>query len=270
MNRLRRQEQLELTQHNKELESKVSKIQEKEERRAEEERLQFAKALEDKDKDILKLEKEIRYLSNLLTYWKPLDGMNREMSFEASEIRQDQPILIIPSEELGSEERGRGSYVRDKTASMNSDLPVLQGIDLIASVDIENSRSNRTSTLFERNESVGRRDPSEAHSQSQFNVAASKSHPPQWCGRQSGEGAVKRRKVEIHKIRYLGELMRYRVIGEKIPTEGVKGLLEGDDEYVSMSEVKELLMGRPFRLGAEEARLVSRYVVEDCDGEWVW
>ena len=135
------------------------------------------------------------------------------MSFDASEIKQDPPILIISSGDHAEEEKVKRSMIRDKAASVNSELPILQGIDLIASAEMENSRSYRTSTILDRSEYLARANHKENRSQSQFTIVESKNRPPQWCGLKSSESAVKRRKVDINKIRYIGELMRYRVVG---------------------------------------------------------
>ena len=134
------------------------------------------------------------------------------MSFDASEIKQDPPILIISSGDHADEEKVKRSMMRDKTASVNSELPILQGIEF-ASAEMEPSRSYRTSTIMDRSEYLARANPKENRSQSQFTIVESKNRPPQWCGLKSSESSVKRRKVDINRIRYIGELMRYRVVG---------------------------------------------------------
>ena len=75
--------------------------------------------------------------------------------------------------------------------------------------------------------------------------------------------------------------MRFRVIGERVSSEEVKCLLncqpKGEEEeeqmereYVSMGEIKRVLMDRPFYLNEHEANQVSRYVVEDSPNEYVY
>ena len=54
--------------------------------RAQEEKKLFLKTIQEKDGHILKLEKEIRFLTTILSYWKPLDEINREFPRDNSEL----------------------------------------------------------------------------------------------------------------------------------------------------------------------------------------
>ena len=43
----------------------------------------------EKDQKIRSLEKEVAYLSTLLTYWKPLDELNKELGSRKDDSRLD-------------------------------------------------------------------------------------------------------------------------------------------------------------------------------------
>ena len=49
----------------------------------------FDRTLVEKDQKIRNLEKEVAYLSTLLTYWKPLDELNKELGSRKDDSRLD-------------------------------------------------------------------------------------------------------------------------------------------------------------------------------------
>ena len=49
----------------------------------------FDRTLVEKDQKIRSLEKEVAYLSTLLTYWKPLDELNKELGSRKDDSRLD-------------------------------------------------------------------------------------------------------------------------------------------------------------------------------------
>jgi hypothetical protein len=51
----------------------VMKLERSSDQKLEKEKIIFEKVLEDKNITIAKLEKEVAYLTTLMSYWKPLD-----------------------------------------------------------------------------------------------------------------------------------------------------------------------------------------------------
>lgn len=78
----------------KSYELRMEKLKTTEEKRYKAEKDIFDRSLADREAKIQKLEKEIAYLSTLLTYWKPLDelkdyNIDHETSFQNELVKKD-------------------------------------------------------------------------------------------------------------------------------------------------------------------------------------
>jgi hypothetical protein len=96
---------------------------------------------------------------------------------------------------------------------------------------------------------------------------------------------VKSRKIAHSEIAEICETLRYRFIGFAIPIESVRKYFDYNEdvemvedeeeenwnrEYINMKEVNKILRSDVFGLNEADAHTLSRYVIEDSPGDYVY
>ena len=183
---------------------KLERLERNNEKKFEIEKEIFDRTLIEKESKIEKLEKEVAYLSTLLSYWKPVDEANKEA---ADHIMSKQ----------GNEKEENGSMVHSTTLKVDMKNSSVGG-------NMVQLRDRRGSAALQNSDLKGQINNEIANLSkvSQIKQEEPKKRQKQTAEKRHSEEAEKKRKVAQGEVQDLGELLKYRFIGQGMSIAEVK------------------------------------------------